>query len=353
MKKKPKRSGGDRDNNSKHPFSVTRGNFGHEAPLQMTGTTPQSQPKFDADMAARDEAISSVTEPAAAVDGATTENNVNLPEDGASDTAAPASAAGFPGEILENAEATSVDAYAVKISAAWHRTVDAVMSTARRCAQADARLAPQEKKELLGKLPFGEETFSKLVGIGNDLRLWQPEIQRRLPPYYTTMYVITTFDEDEFRLAVDHQVIHAEVTRNELEQWRNEHRQEAQEERVAARTAESNTAETDAAVQEPAKDSAAPGPGPQDELPAPTVEMPSPAIHPSLEPIPVAAADVTTPSPPVAPMGDENITSVLDGSSLSADDQADLNLLNATWDRASDAVRAQFRARIGAQARPV
>ncbi len=343
--KKARRSSRGHDNNPKPASSVTRGNLGDVAPLQMTRTTPQSPPKVDAGMAASQEGVSAVTQPAAVVDGAATQNNVSLPGDVTSDTEQ-ASAAGFPGE-MEDTEATSVDAYAVNIAAAWHRTVDAVMTTAQFCAQADARLTPQQKKELIGKLPFGEETFSKLVGIGNDLRLRQPEIQRRLPPYYTTIYLITTFDEDEFRLAVELQVIHTEVTRGELEQWRNEHRQEADE--VAALTAESNTAETDTAAREPAENSAAPESGAQGEGPAPGVEVPSPAIHPSPEPIPAAAADVTTTSPPVAPMGDENITSVLDGSSLSADDQVVLDLLNATWDRASDAVRARFRARIGAE----
>jgi hypothetical protein len=300
--KKPKRSRGDRDNNPKHSFSVTRGNFGRVAPLHMTGTTPQWQPKVDADMAAGEEAVSPVTQPAAAVDSATTQNNVSR-GDVASETAQ-SSAAGFPGEILENTEATSVDAYAVEISTAWHRTVNAVMTTAQFCARADARLTLQQKQELIGKLPFGEETFSKLVGIGNDLRLRQPEIQRRLPPYYTSIYVITTFNPDEFRLAVDLQVIHAEVTCGELEQWRNEHRQEAQEEQVAARTAESNSAETDTAAQVPAN--SAPELGIQGEVPASAVEVPSPKIHPSPEPMPAAAGDVTNQSPSVAPTGDEN-----------------------------------------------
>jgi hypothetical protein len=217
--KKSKRSGGDRDNNPKRSLSVTQG-------------TLQSPPKVDADMAARDEAVSSVTEPAAAVDGATTQNNVSLPEDVASDTAAPASAADFPGEILENAEATSVDAYAVNISDAWHRTVDAVMTAAQRCAQADARLTPQQKKELIDKLPFGEETFSKLVRIGSDARLQRPEIQELLPPRYTIIYLITTLGLEEFEEAVQAKVIHAEQTRSGIEKWRAKHRKEVQEQRA-------------------------------------------------------------------------------------------------------------------------
>jgi hypothetical protein len=342
--KKPKRSGGDRHNSPNRSFSVTRGNLGHVPPLRMTPTTPQSEPKVDVDVAASEEAASPVTQPAAAPDGAATQNNV-IPGDVASDTAQ-ASVLDFPGEILENTEATSVEAYAVNISAAWHRTVSAVMTTAQFCAQADARLTSLEKKELIGKLPFGEEAFSKLVGIGNDLRLRQPEIQQRLPPYYTTIYVITTFDDDEFRVAVDLQVIHAEVTRSELEQWRNEHRQDAQEEQVVARTAESNTGETDTAAQGPAKDSAAPEPGVSGKTSVPTVEAPLLVPPVPSEPMPAAPADLTTAS--LAPMGDDHITSVLGGSSLSANEQADLDLLIETWDRASDLVRLQFRARIGA-----
>jgi hypothetical protein len=61
----------------------------------MTGTTLP----VDADMAATKEASSPVTQPAAA-DGDSTQNNVSMPGDVASDTAQ-TSAASFPGEILE------------------------------------------------------------------------------------------------------------------------------------------------------------------------------------------------------------------------------------------------------------
>jgi hypothetical protein len=281
----------------------------------------------------------------------TTQNNVSLPEDVASDTAAPASAASFPGEILENAEATPVDAYAVSISDAWHRTVDAVMTAAQRCAQADARLTPQQKKELIDKLPFGEETFSKLVGIGNDLRLWQPEIQPLLPPHYTILHLITTLSPEEFEEAVQAKVINAEQTRSGIEKWRAKHRKEVQEQRAIDATVDYIAPPS--LTQDPDKDNE---PGAPVEMPAsaemlaresraeaPTVETP-PSVSAASEPM-SATADVTTASPPVAPTRDENF---LEGPSLSADDQVVLDLLNLTWDRASDLVREQFRARIGA-----
>ena len=217
--KKSRRSGGDRDNNPKRSLSVTQG-------------TLQSLPKVDANMAASDEAISPVTQPSAAVDGAATQN-VSMPGDVASDPAQ-ASAAGFPGEILENTEATSVDAYAANISVAWHRTVNAVMTTAQFCAQADSRLTSQEKKELIGKLPFGEETFSKLVRIGSDARLQRPEIQELLPPRYTIIYLITTLGPEEFEEAVQANVIHAEQTRSGIEKWRAKHRKDQEQRAIDA-----------------------------------------------------------------------------------------------------------------------
>jgi hypothetical protein len=223
--------------------------------------------------------------------------------------------------------------------------VSAVVTTAQFCAQADARLTYYQKKELISKLPFGEETFSKLVGIGNDLRLRPPEIQRQLPPFYTSIYLITTLDDDEFKLAVDLHVIHSEATRAELERWRHEHRQEAQKEQAAAGTAERKTAESD--TQRSPNDNAARETGVPGEAPAPTIEAPLLVPPARSEAMHAAADDITNPSPPVAPMDGENITAVLAGSWLSVDEQAVLDLLYETWDRASDLVRVQFRARIG------
>jgi hypothetical protein len=115
-----------------------------------------------------------------------------------------------------------VDTFADSISSAWYRTVDGILTTASLCAQADAQLSPEEKGDLLGRLPFGHATYSKLLGVGKDLRLQRPEIKPLLPPGYTILHLITTLTDDEFQLAVESNLIHAEVNRSAIEKWRRE-----------------------------------------------------------------------------------------------------------------------------------
>jgi hypothetical protein len=114
---------------------------------------------------------------------------------------------------------------------------------------------------------------------------------------------------------------------------------------------ERSTPSLDSAVQEGVDHgkTAVAEPSRPDEAPMPTVEAPLLVPPAASEPTPGTAADAATTSPTVVPTGGESNTSALGASSLSADDQADLNLLNEIWDRASDLVRARFHARIGVQ----
>lgn len=128
----------------------------------------------------------------------------------------------FPGETPD--DAAVVRAFAETISASWRRALGEILAVAGYCAEADAKLTPEQKKELIDLLPFGPSAFSKLVTISKDDRLRRPEIQKLLPPHYTTLHLITTLDEDELSAAVADNVIHAEVKRGTLEKWRKEHR---------------------------------------------------------------------------------------------------------------------------------
>ena len=98
------------------------------------------------------------------------------------------------------------------------------MTIARLCAEASARLTITERGELLKQLPFGEATFSKFVRIGTDTRLSTPEVQRLLPPHYTTMYAVTLLTDQELHDAIAEKVIHFELSRGELQKCRNSHR---------------------------------------------------------------------------------------------------------------------------------
>jgi hypothetical protein len=240
----------------------------------------------------------------------------------------------------EKPEPDAVTKYVHAITGNWRRGIEALLEIARLCAEAEEQLEPAQHAGLKAKLPFGATTFSKFRQIGLDARLRKPEVQLLLPAAYTTIYAITCLNDGDLNDAITEKVINPDVKREKLEKWRKgreatRERQPDLSDNPAGSLANSVSDSVDEKKDDVA-DSRVPDEAPVLVPPAPSELMPD------------AAADVISPSHSIKLTGDENITSVLDGSSWSAEDQADLNLLNATWDRASDPVRAQFRARIGA-----
>jgi hypothetical protein len=124
-------------------------------------------------------------------------------------------------------EVWSVDDYVKAVWAHWGRSVESLLNVGRVCsrAQEDKKLKPEKLGEIQAKMPFRRANFSKWVQIGKDERLNKPEIQRLLPPRYTTLYVITTLTDDELQLAVEENVIRSETTREAVVAWRDSHRQ--------------------------------------------------------------------------------------------------------------------------------
>jgi hypothetical protein len=113
----------------------------------------------------------------------------------------------------------SVANYASEIQGEWRRGVQAIMEVARLCAEASARLTAAQKSELMAHLPFRRATFSKLAQIGADAHLYVPEIQRLLPPHYTTIYAIALLKDEELKQAIAEKVLHPDLKRDELQRW--------------------------------------------------------------------------------------------------------------------------------------
>jgi hypothetical protein len=122
-------------------------------------------------------------------------------------------------------DASLVANYVSEIGGNWQRGVDAFMNIARLCAQASEQLTVAQRSELMPELPFGEATFSKFVQIGTDTRLNAPEVQRLLPPHYTTTYAVTLLTDEELKEAIAEKVIHPDMQREELQRWRKSHRE--------------------------------------------------------------------------------------------------------------------------------
>jgi hypothetical protein len=278
-------------------------------------------------------------------DGAGSSEGVEVPNDhGSAERRASTNGNLSQGKISDS---DAITKYVDAIGGNWRRGVEAFLEIGRLCAEADERLDPAQQAELKAKLPFSAPTFSKFKQIGLDARLRKAEIQVFLPAAYTTIYAIACLkNDDDLTAAITEKIINPDMKRGTLEKWWKE--------REGARQRKADAQDDVAACPVNAVSVAAGNsvlgvtePSIPGEVAARTVEAPPPVTATSSEPMHAGAGDVTNPITSVAPMGDENITSVLDGSSLSADDQAVLDLLNETWARASDPVRAQFRARIG------
>jgi hypothetical protein len=94
-----------------------------------------------------------------------------------------------------------------------------MMEVARLCSEASERLTVSAKKQLIGRLPFKEATFSKFVQIGKDARLQRLHARRLLPPHYTIAYPLTRLTDEQLETAAKQGVINPDMKRAELQSW--------------------------------------------------------------------------------------------------------------------------------------
>jgi hypothetical protein len=124
----------------------------------------------------------------------------------------------FTGEQHDRAEKPETAGYYVdQITAEWRKTVDGMLAAAKHCARAQKRLSPAERKELIERLPFERPTFDKLVKIGNDPRLHDPEVSARLPAGYSVVYELANLYQHQFEDALGKGLIHPKLKRAEAQ----------------------------------------------------------------------------------------------------------------------------------------
>lgn len=84
-------------------------------------------------------------------------------------------------EILAMKKPT-VELFVAQIGVRWQKTVKGVFEVAQLAAHAAVVLKPKEKKRLMGRLHMKKSYFSKLVRIGLDMGLKDPEVFQLLRP---------------------------------------------------------------------------------------------------------------------------------------------------------------------------
>ena len=85
--------------------------------------------------------------------------------------------------ISQRTLAPKVRKYAQKITDAWQKAVDGILSVGQLLNEAENTLNPVEQMDLYAELPFSQSTADKLLSIANDKRLNNPSYKKYLPPH--------------------------------------------------------------------------------------------------------------------------------------------------------------------------
>lgn len=113
----------------------------------------------------------------------------------------------------------SVAQYAARINQSAEKSVLAFIAQGKDCAEAEAKLTAEEKKELHSKLRMDKGAFSVCVAIGkcNFLEVYSAS----LPPAKSTLYLLTQMKEAEIKAGIAEGVVHPNVTREAVQAWVN------------------------------------------------------------------------------------------------------------------------------------
>jgi hypothetical protein len=112
-----------------------------------------------------------------------------------------------------------------RIGAAWRASIKKVFETGRLLIEAKADLKKRGEhgefeKMVEHSLPFGLRTAERLMVIAGDKRLTKATHGSLLPQSWRTLYELTRLSDDEFTKAISDGIIGPDMTRPELEQWK-------------------------------------------------------------------------------------------------------------------------------------
>lgn len=119
-------------------------------------------------------------------------------------------------------DADKIQQLAANINESWHKCRQSVLEVANLCFEASLRISPLSTNALMEQLTMSPSTFSKLATVGAQRYFYDPELQRHLPPNWTSLYILADAGEDNVRAGVREERITPKSTRVEIEQWKEE-----------------------------------------------------------------------------------------------------------------------------------
>ncbi len=109
---------------------------------------------------------------------------------------------------------TLVKGYVLRITEAWRQSVEKIIETGLILADAEEKLNPRDWMELVDELPITQSTITKLITIGCNKVLSQNT--KSLPPYWSSIYEISTMAESEVMEGIRQNVISPSAEREQI-----------------------------------------------------------------------------------------------------------------------------------------
>lgn len=125
-----------------------------------------------------------------------------------------------PGSFADTLQADP-EAWALRINAAWRRSLEAVIETGRLLIDAKAQLRHGQWQSLIDtQLDFSSDTAQRLMAIARDQRLSNPAHVRFLPRSYSTLHELTKLSDEQFSRGIEEKIINPDMERREVERLR-------------------------------------------------------------------------------------------------------------------------------------
>jgi N6-adenosine-specific RNA methylase IME4 len=126
--------------------------------------------------------------------------------------------------------------WAERIRERWQDSVEAIFDVGRLLVRAKGELEHGAWEQMCDtRLPFNAPAARKLMAIANDERLLNRSRGNVLPPHWTTLYQLTTLDDDALDSAFDDGVIRPDMERGDISARVKAQRRAARERELGAK----------------------------------------------------------------------------------------------------------------------
>ena len=112
-----------------------------------------------------------------------------------------------------------IESYVHRISESWRESVEKILQTSKILVESENELSDIDFLEMISHLPMSQSTVSKLLMVGKNNHL-SSKVEY-LPPHWTTIYEISTLDNDQIDRGVDEGFINPSSTKKEIDKFRN------------------------------------------------------------------------------------------------------------------------------------